>query len=543
MSTRGKAFWRNQSGATAALYALALPPLVAIGGVGFDYARLAGMDSELQNAADQAALAGATQLDGKAAVGTTPGACQRAISAAQALVVNKTRLSSDVGEAGKTTDVAVTTIVFYATRADAEAGTNRILATATTCASTARFVGVEVQQRTVDYALTPVTGVLYGDIVAAAAAGVGSSICKVPPLMICSPDPSQPFNAAGKKGWGIQATGHGGGTASWGPGAFGFLEVGDGSLATLEKALAFVSNTYDCTPIEGTRPETGNAQGLYRAINTRFDIYDTNGQPLNDCLPDGKCPAASNVVKDLVKADTSTTGNACKTHNQGWKLPTNQFSPAVRNPVAESLSTQHDAGGADAMGLPRDLCHYSSYVGGLLANQCHSQNGLSTDTDNRYGTGKWARRDYFNVNHPTVTFPPAVGSQYLIDSSDPASFTRFGVYKWELAQNNMPHGTAAGSAGNQYGKPVCSTGSVGTVDRRVLTVAIVKNCASLSGGSTNVQVDEWVDVFLVEPTIDSRGNGAVSDSIYVEVIGPASVGDSTGGAAQTIRRDVPYLVR
>ena len=70
----GKRFWRNESGATAALYALALPALVAVAGVGFDYARLAGLDSELQNAADQAALAAVTQLDGQT------GACARAAS-------------------------------------------------------------------------------------------------------------------------------------------------------------------------------------------------------------------------------------------------------------------------------------------------------------------------------------------------------------------------------------------------------------------------------------------------------------------------------
>ena len=73
----GSGFWRNETGATAALYALALPALIAVGGVGFDYARLAGMDSELQNAADQAALAGATQLDGKL------GACSRAAGASR----------------------------------------------------------------------------------------------------------------------------------------------------------------------------------------------------------------------------------------------------------------------------------------------------------------------------------------------------------------------------------------------------------------------------------------------------------------------------
>ena len=56
-------FLRDESGASAALYALALPALVGMVGLGFDYSRLVSLDTELQNAADQAALAGATQLD------------------------------------------------------------------------------------------------------------------------------------------------------------------------------------------------------------------------------------------------------------------------------------------------------------------------------------------------------------------------------------------------------------------------------------------------------------------------------------------------
>jgi len=40
--------------------------LIAAGGIAFDYARLAAMDTELQQAADQAALAAVTQLDGPA---------------------------------------------------------------------------------------------------------------------------------------------------------------------------------------------------------------------------------------------------------------------------------------------------------------------------------------------------------------------------------------------------------------------------------------------------------------------------------------------
>src|SRR3546814_9971651 len=86
---RSKRLLKDESGATAAVFGLSLFALVAIGGLGFDYARLAGMDSELQNAADQAALAGASQLDGQ------NGACLRASAAATTLVANLTLLAND----------------------------------------------------------------------------------------------------------------------------------------------------------------------------------------------------------------------------------------------------------------------------------------------------------------------------------------------------------------------------------------------------------------------------------------------------------------
>ena len=59
--------WRlkkDETAAVAATVALSLFGLIAVGGIAFDYARMVTLDTELQNAADQAALAGVTQLDG-----------------------------------------------------------------------------------------------------------------------------------------------------------------------------------------------------------------------------------------------------------------------------------------------------------------------------------------------------------------------------------------------------------------------------------------------------------------------------------------------
>ena len=129
MSSFGrKAFWRNQQGATAALYALALPALVAVAGVGFDYSRLAGMDSELQNAADQAALAGVTQLD---------------------------------GNDGEGVDAATS---------DADA----------------KYLEIVLNDRAAKYAYTPIAGALAGELHASAMAGINSAICKAAVLFMCN---------------------------------------------------------------------------------------------------------------------------------------------------------------------------------------------------------------------------------------------------------------------------------------------------------------------------------------------------------------------
>ncbi|MXP41619.1 hypothetical protein GRI75_08180 [Altererythrobacter soli] len=571
MSKRGcKAFWRNENGATAALYALALPALVAVGGVGFDYARLAGMDSELQNAADQAALAGATQLDGKTDA-TSPsgiGACQRAINAARGdLVTNNTLLANDANQtravdiAPASDDEDAAEIAFFAERSHAEAYTgdpadaNRLDLADADCDEAARFIIVETETRAANYALTPVVGAFAGRLKAAAIAGLGSSVCKVPPIMICNPNdtpgdgvPPLPFNAASNRGIGVVATGHSVGKSNnggepgsdtrttWAPGDFGFLEVGESSEpgpknAALLRALAYSNPPTNCVPIGENRVSTGTPQSLYNAINTRFDIYDfnDNGSNVLASCQGSTCPPSSNVVKDFIN---SKPGSSCKLktgqgNNGGWELPAagSEFKPL--GPTAQSDGTYDDNGVVAAMGLPRDLCHYTSF----------NNSGFCAGGGGRFGDGIWAKADYFRYNHPGVTPPSGLN-------------TRYDVYRWELGL--LGSGGVIPSLAPQRGAPVCFTGSATPHhNRRVLTVAIVANCGDdvgayrrLSGQSSDALIEEWVDVFLVEPSTDhARRYNAFKDAIYVEIIGRSQMAGDGSYASQQVRRDMPYLVR
>ena len=565
VSNNGRANIRrfDDRGAVAPIVALSLFALVGIAGVAFDYSRVAGLDSELQNGADQAALAGASQLD------KGSGACARASNAAIALLSNPTVLANDnAGVTVKINDgntIAVTDdacsslpgITFYE---------DKDKTTVATTDADAAFIEVAVDTRVANYAFTPIVGLFSsGNMTAKALAGLGSSVCKVPPMMICSPDPATDIDWSTMEGDGIEATGHNAGNSSgtggnggsstagntWSPGDFGFLQVNDpdasNTNAALLKALAYTSPPIDCTPIGDNKVSTGNPQGMYDAINTRFDMYDFpdsgGGNVLASCQG-GSCPPSTNVVKDFQNDNTDNTGaNSCKVSSNGWHMPTNEFYPIATANGQSHQDSNHDGTAGDytvtitnggghnpqtytmQMGLPRDYCHYTTYNG----------TGLCSGGTGRFGDGVWDRYDYFATNHGTDTanWP-----------SDWQTITRYQAYLWE--RGDYGSGGSLPTVSGQKSTPMCFNGSSSLEDpsRRVLTVAVVTNCADLNGTSKPVDIQDWIDVFLVEPSTDNaQRHNAFEDAIYLEVIGPSKLAGDGSYASQQVRRDVPYLVQ
>jgi len=149
--------WKRTDGAVAPTVALSLIGLIAVGGIAFDYARMASLDTELQSAADQAALAAASQLDGET------GACTRAVAAAQSLVTNDARFANDAG--GLAVTIANTSVCTDDTNiTDDPASSVRFykdkVGTPATTVQEAHFVDVTVNSRRAYYALTPIVGAL-----------------------------------------------------------------------------------------------------------------------------------------------------------------------------------------------------------------------------------------------------------------------------------------------------------------------------------------------------------------------------------------------
>jgi Flp pilus assembly protein TadG len=513
---RPRSFRHDQSGAVAATYALALIPLVAIAGMGFDYARLAGMDSELQNAADQAALAAATQLT------ADDGACARASAAAVGLVANLTLLASG--------DNAVT----VPSEPDCDAAgsirfwQDKDKTTAADADANARYVEVFVNARSVDYALLPVTGLIAsGNIQGIALAGLGSSICKLPPVMMCNPRESDDsdFDAEFYVGKGIRLIANDGG-GGYGPGNFGYLETnaGNGAQATAE-TLGREEVPGDCVASDSVTTKPGEQLSVLDALNTRFGIYNSVN---NACGNDGAlCPPSANARQDLLNKNPN---NNSAVGNAGFQVGDNPYRPT--SPVNDIANPAL----LDPMGYPRDKCHAISQTGSC--------------TLGRVGDGNWDRNAYFVSNSHIWSSVPSA-SLFSTYGNEPADATlrptRYQVYLYEYLNNKM----ALRQVGNlkAQGTPLFNPPGIApggaSPDRRVLTIAVV-NCTAeeVQGRTEGVEVEDWIDVFLVEPSV-TRGHGlgniTEKSDVYIEVIGQSTLG---GGATagQEIRKDVPYLI-
>lgn len=523
----------NDSGSVAPTVGLTIFALVAAGGLAFDYARLATMDSELQDAADQAALAAASQLTGDS------GACARAAAAAANMLTNLTLMANDSLGPGivvpnESGCDAVGQVRFYRDIGKTQAATND---------AEAKFVEVEVNPRTARFALTPIVQAFSsGPVRAIAFSTLGEAYCKVPPVMICNPQETPTnldFDFVGLDGVGLRLVSVGGGSGSWAPGNFGYLDMPGLSSGApgLREGLGWGTPPTDCIAESGLDTKPGATVTVTGAINTRFDVYDSSV----DCPTGGTCPASINSVKDFVRAaNAGTTGNGCRIHSQGWGLPPSGYYGSGSIPSSPTTPLSPTVIPA-AMGHPRDMCHA---VDPSVAGACTGP----------IGDGNWDRDAYFRTNYIRADGTRWSSAEWQTNTGLGPTPRRYDVYVWEIENAGVmvdgvtvldptPPG-ATGSAPVARGLPVCSpaqgygTGQVPgstTPDRRKITVAVV-NCVdqSVNGNSVNIQTVGWLEAFLVEPSYNRARTNA--GDVYVEVIGATTTG------VQLVSKKVPYLI-
>lgn len=508
----------SENAAVAPVVALSLFGLIAVGGIAFDYSRMATLDSELQAAADQAALAAASQLDG------ADDAQDRAQTAANNLIKNFTLFGNDK----KGSVVTIKSLDFYAAY-DREKDDP----TPATTQRDTRFVQVTIDSREAFFALTPIVKMLSsGAMSAQAIAGVGSGICNVPPLMVCASDDFPTSEDAGK-GLLLQP---GPKSGPWAPGDYGYLDFGNGKSG-LKTNLGANNDAASCMSGDSVPTEPGNAASAPKALNTRLDLYDS-GVGTCDTSNGDNCPA-QNTRKDLVKTEEVTFSNLKAT------------DPKPANPGCGYVGKNSD----EKVKVTDFALSDTHPARGFTRDTCHTTGGCD---DGNFGDGNWDRTTYFSANHPGDLTAAATWA-----GKTDATVSRYDVYKWELdnkatrlsAQLLNPSDEAVKKVTGPrvsytytnycaYSQPVNGTiytSSTTQKDRRVLTVAVV-NCSGLNGKG-NVKVRKWIDVFLVEASLNRTFPYSTGQSqIYGEIIGIATKPDGSS-AFQYYSRNQPYLVK
>jgi hypothetical protein len=491
------------------------------------------MDTELQQAADQAAMAAVTQLDqGDDSIDRAEAAIQDA-TATNRLAANYTKFAND----GSAALVELNAITFCSAFDDSKAATSDACTT-TTDPAEARFVWVKTSLRTAKYALTPVVGAMQGTSHAEAVAGIQSSICNIAPLFVCTDDGTFPSDDDIGKGLLMKT----GAKNSWFPGNYGYLDFGGGNAGV--QAALYGHGLNGCRPIDESNTAPGNKSAT-DAINTRFDVYAGGTlQPslCSDTTEGTGCPD-QDVGKDLTMEMTYVIQQSS---SLAEPVPPACGTPATaKNANPEVTYTAFDLNPA-AKGMPRDDCHYTS--------SC---------TEGNFGDGLWDFASYMAANHPGVatTSVPKAGT----------TPTRYEVYQWEVAhQNDTPStlrpmdavpyaltNTKVQGSNTTYTfkrqcafrKPRVASGPAAD-PRRILPV-IAASCAGLNGASDldAFQALRVFNVFLVEPSFNrtvTKGYAAnrVTDEkeIYGEVLGPAETIEG-GSGFQVYSRNRPYLVR
>lgn len=472
MFARFASFARDASGAVAPLFAVGLIGFVGVGALAWDISRGYALRGELEAAVDAAALAGATQLDGK------PDAISRATTAAQgALVQNSNRLA-DAFQAN--TVGAGDQILFLTNLTDPRTGTPDTTGTALTATDDkANFIEITLAPRPMSLVLGVLVGATGFNARAHAVAGYGSAICKVPPLMICNPDETTTYDANEYTGKSLVLT-PAPSNGSFAQGLFGFLQVNGSNAATYKQdAMGRYPPLSECYGDEVV-PSPGNVASADDYFNTRFDIYraGTGGLKTNANYP----PA----LNTLIGVQSANTSQHC--------------TPSVIVPSDDCSTTA----AMTAMGLPLD---------------CDA-----LDTPTEIGDGHWNVVRYFATNHPGIN--PAdkpnnaegtgatVGwSYYGPDTEGVTSPTRYQVYEWEKAILRgdiieplaFKSGALSGGSGTQdHARPKCSshTNIQGAPDRRTIS-AVVVNCSEAAANNP-VVVRGYVDIFLIGPAVDHQ---------------------------------------
>lgn len=535
-------FKKDEEGAALVFVGVCLAVLIGFAALTFDLGRVAATQSDMQAYADHVALAAAGELDG------TPGSRVRARAAAEQAIQDRQAF----GDIDQTLDgTADFTLRFlralpptdreYFDPTD-DLNDSAFLATSDFDAT---MVEVTTREESVFLPFFRAFRALSsnetidgrGVVFARAVAGYTQYACDIAVLMFCMP--SNP--AALVPGTSIRLRTGASGSAAWGPGNFGFLDpVGDPNEPTSQSAIdpngdcasrtgadlyacliASSGNRTRCFAQRGVDMNTGQAVGIENAVfNTRFDMYNsTMSSNKSDSV---FAPAMHRVTGLVPKASDNGNDNG---NNGGDNGNGGGGGVCLGNNVDPS---------SDSMAFPPDPCHASG--------ACAAFGGTDWNRD-LYASKNY--KPFGSETGPTFSQIATEGGALgdMAEQLEPGQLasdaTRFQVYLREHEMAMKTFNEASGTFGNglpsfnnDYEDNICAqTTPSDNPNRRVFIIAGI-NCDESNGGTRingakkGVPVDEYYEVFLMEPV--GTGNGGASNfDLFVEMIGPAG-GDGSG---------------
>jgi Flp pilus assembly protein TadG len=324
----------DQNGGVLLYFTIMIPVIIGMIGLALEGGQYFHLNSELQQLADAAALAGAAELDG------TSDAITRATSKAETLLSNDPHWSN-VAQAGLQ---IVDPPVFYSSL-DPDV--------TTTDGTQAVYIQVTTIVRQVAPAFLSVIG--FGSTAgthARAVAGTNYVACNVQPLMLCNPKEPSAFTATAGDLFGFTATGS---TGGFSPGDFGLLDPGGqthSGAGQIENLLAAKSPNF-CY-VDRVSPAQGQKTiDVASGINVRFDIPPQGNPKGMDLTP------APNVIKGQ---SATVSKNSCTFAD------TSPYAPMPGNTGMTQVG--------------------STYVGGSM-DTSNNPGGAGTYWTNHHGAGSW----------------------------------------------------------------------------------------------------------------------------------------------------------
>jgi len=458
---------KDEGGHVLIYFTIMLPVIMGLIGLSLEAGRVRLLNSQLQNLADAAALAGAKQLDGNT------GAISRATSAAKNLLTNDTWWSNIALDGVQIIDPPV----FYSALKGLPSDNPAPNDVTTTSDSAATYIKVTTVNRGLAPAfLIAVGATSIAQTNATATAGSGSVACNVQPLMLCNPyEGTSDFHATAGQLFQLKPKGSNG---SFSPGDFGLVDPPGQSSSgakTIRNLLSQQSPNF-CY-VDRVSPRPGQATGdVSDAVNVRFDMTPNGNTSGLDQTP------APDVIKGIM-TDPTKPQDACKANkyqpDSNWPSPPPPPSPAS---TAYTPNTGAFPGNTD------------------MTAQGNVDIGSTMD--------QTAANAYWNYHH---------GANW------PTGMTRYQAYLNELGLN----GTAPSWVTNtEAHAPQCAPTNVrnsGDYKRRLISVAIV-NCLAngVQGNSTtDIRSNQYAVFFITDPSPTSGSSAGTILAEFVESITPA----------------------